>query len=196
MKYNSYLLFLYLIIFFTLICCSINHIEGYQSTYNAEEHKLNVNVNDNSNESSEYSKTVDLPLTFPFSCKNFCGPGNTCAITGEQCSDDYDCSGCENVPKLKPPKVDPYYKELSPNNEQMDYVYVGSKNNLTPLYYTGGNEWIKSFNEGIKIYNRKELFNNPLDDFEKKIVSNYPMSVSATGQYYETTAPAYNQNFK
>lgn len=191
MKYNSYLLFLYLLIIFLTIYYILIHIvkydvEGYQSTY--------VSVNDNANESPEYSKTVDLPLTFPFSCKNFCGPGNICAITGEQCSDDYDCQGCENIPKLKPPKVEPYYKELSPDSQQMDQVYVGSKNNLTPLYYSGGNEWIKSFNEGIKLYNRKELFNNPLDDFEKKIVSVYPTTTSITGQYHETTALSYNTN--
>lgn len=182
----KYILFFCLLIGFFIYFLLVNYkiLEGYES-----------NMNDNSNENSDYSKTVDLPLTFPFSCKNFCGPGNTCAITGEQCSDDYDCQGCENVPKLKPPKVDPYYKELSSDNEQMDYVYVGAKNNLTPLYYTGGNDWIKSFNEGIKLYNRRETYNNPLDDFEKKIVSNYPMSVSATGQYYETTATPYNKNF-
>lgn len=178
MKINIFLFLLGLI----MIYCIFTHfmmtnIEGYQSTY-----------------SDEYSKTVDLPITFPFSCKNFCGPGNTCAITGEQCSNDYDCTGCENIPKNKSPKVEPYYKELSKNNEQMDYVYVGSKNNSAPLYYSGGNDWIKSFNKGIELYNRKELFNNPLDEFEKKIVPVYPTTTSATGQYYETTATAYNQN--
>ncbi len=177
-------IFLYLlglvIIYYILTRFMITNIEGYQSTYY--------------NNSDEYSKTIDLPITFPFSCKNFCGPKNECAITGEQCSNDHDCKGCENIPKLKPLKVDPHYKELSPNNEQMDYVYVGSKNNLTPLYYSEGNDWIKSFNKGIELYNRKELFNNPLDEFEKKIVSVYPNSISITGQYYETIAPAYNKN--
>jgi hypothetical protein len=166
----------FIIIYYTLRLFMITNIEGYQS--------------------DEYSKTVDLPITFPFSCKNFCGPGNKCAITGEQCSDDYDCTGCENIPKLKPPKVEPYYKELSSNNEQMDYVYTGSKNNLTPLYYSGGNDWIKSFNKGIELYNRREVFNNPLDDFEKKIVSVYPTTTSMTGQYYETMPTAYNKNIK
>ena len=89
--------------------------------------------------------TVNIPLTTTFGCKNFCGPGNTCAITGEQCTNDYDCTGCENIPKYKPPKVEPHYKELSQNNEQMDYVYVGAKNNSTPSYYSGGNDLIKIF---------------------------------------------------
>ena len=83
----KYILFFYLLMGFFIYFLLVNYkiLEGYES-----------NMNDNSNENSDYSKTVDLPLTFPFSCKNFCGPGNTCAITGEQCSDDYDCQGCEN----------------------------------------------------------------------------------------------------
>jgi hypothetical protein len=177
-------IFLYLFgILLLYYIISRTKIEGYQSTYDAAEN-------------SEYSKTVDLPITFPFSCKNFCGPGNTCAITGEQCSNDYDCKGCENAPNLKPPKVEPHYNELSTNFEQMDYVYVGSKNNTTPLYsYTsGGNEWVKNFNQAIKMYNRKELFNNPLTEFEKKIVSVYPNTISMSGQYYETTPLGYNFN--
>ena len=182
MKNNIFLYLLGLIIIYCIFTCfMLTNVEGYQSTYY--------------NESDEYSKTIDLPITFPFSCKNFCGPGNTCAITGEQCSNDYDCSGCENIPKLKPPKVEPYYKELSQNNDQMDYVYSGSKNNLTPgSSLMTGNDWIKSFNKGIELYNRKELFNNPLDEFEKKIVPVYPKTTSITGQYYETTPPAYNIN--
>jgi len=171
-------------IYYVLSRIFIKTIEGYESIY--------YNMNDNSNENQEYSKTVDLHLTFPFSCKNFCGPVNKCAITDEQCSDDYDCHGCQNIPKLKPPKVEPHYRELSNDNDQMDYLYPGSKNNLTPLYYSGGNEWINNFNEAMKLYNRKEIFNTELDDFEKKIMSVYPTSISMTGQYYETTPSAYN----
>jgi hypothetical protein len=140
----------------------------------------------------DYSKTVDLPLTFPFSCKNFCGPNNTCAITGEQCSDDYDCTGCENMDKLKPQNVEPYYRELSKNNDQMDSVYVGSKNNLVPSNYLGKNSWINTFNEGIKMYNEKEMYNNKLTDYENKILPSYPKNISMTGEYYETTPPAFN----
>ena len=155
MKNNIFLYLLGLIIIYCIFTCfMLTNVEGYQSTYY--------------NESDEYSKTIDLPITFPFSCKNFCGPGNTCAITGEQCSNDYDCSGCE---------------------------YSGSKNNLTPgSSLMTGDDWIKSFNKGIELYNRKELFNNPLDEFEKKIVPVYPKTTSITGQYYETTPPAYNIN--
>lgn len=178
-KYVIYIFFIiFLYYYFTKLKPSI--FEGYETNY--------------FNEANEYSKTVDLPLTFPFSCKNFCGPKNTCAITGEQCSNDYDCTGCENMNKLKPPKVDPYYLELSPNNKfNMDSVYVGSKNNLTPQYYSQtDNKWIKTFNEAIKMYNERQLYNTPINDFEKKIQIYYPQTVSSTGQFYSTTPPPYN----
>lgn len=180
MKYSSYLSLVCLLIIF-FICHTIffifNYkIEGYES--------LNLKEN-----------AIDLPIIFPFQCKNFCGPTNTCAITGETCSNDYDCQGCESIPYHKPPKVMPYYKELSHDNEQMDYVYVGAKNNLTPIYPSGNEEWIYGFNEAMKLYNRRETYNSPLTDFEKKIVSDYPITMSTTGQYYNTTASAYNQHF-
>lgn len=190
-KFNfKYIVYIFFIIFLYYCFNHFNFLnyfnfkkslfEGYESNY--------------FNQSNESSKTVDLPLTFPFSCKNFCGPKNTCAITGEQCSNDYDCTGCENMDKLKPPKVEPYYLELSPNNNSnMDSLYVGSKNNLTPQYYSQTDkQWIKTFNEAIKMYNERQTYNAPLDDFEKKIQIYYPQTVSATGEFYSTIAPAYN----
>ena len=43
----------------------------------------------------EYSHSVDLPLTTTYSCKNFCGPPARCSITGQQCTSDIDCPGCQ-----------------------------------------------------------------------------------------------------
>ena len=51
----------------------------------------------------EYSHSVDLPLTTTYSCKNFCGPPARCSITGQQCTSDIDCPGCQPyVPPLPP----------------------------------------------------------------------------------------------
>ena len=41
------------------------------------------------------SHTVDLPLTTTYSCRNFCGPNSRCSITGQQCTADIDCPGCQ-----------------------------------------------------------------------------------------------------
>ena len=48
------------------------------------------------------SHTVDLPLTTSYSCTNFCGPTARCSITGQQCSADIDCPGCQ---PYSPPSV-------------------------------------------------------------------------------------------
>lgn len=48
------------------------------------------------------SHTVNLPLTTTYSCTNFCGPTARCSITGQQCSADIDCPGCQPYsPPLK-----------------------------------------------------------------------------------------------
>jgi hypothetical protein len=45
-------------------------------------------------ESSQTSKTVDLPINTTVSCRNTCGPQARCSITGQQCTSDDDCYGC------------------------------------------------------------------------------------------------------
>ena len=52
---------------------------------------------------------VDVPLTTTFECRNICGPHQTCALTGESCTSDVDCAGCQPPPISAPPRalVDP-----------------------------------------------------------------------------------------
>lgn len=62
-----------------------------------------TNTQYNSPSITQYSHTVDLPLTTTFSCKNFCSPTSRCAITGQQCLSDIDCPGCQaSIPSVKP----------------------------------------------------------------------------------------------
>jgi len=62
------------------------------------------------NGSTSYS--VDLPLTTKYSCNNFCGPTSRCSITGQQCTADIDCPGCQPyVPAL------PKSNEVPGNND-------------------------------------------------------------------------------
>jgi hypothetical protein len=55
--------------------------------------------------SSEYSHSVDLPLNSKTSCNNFCGPPARCAITGQQCTSDIDCPGCQSINKTNKKKT-------------------------------------------------------------------------------------------
>ena len=48
-------------------------------------------------ESLSTNHTVNLPINTTSSCKNVCGPLARCSITGEQCSTDVDCFGCQPI---------------------------------------------------------------------------------------------------
>lgn len=47
--------------------------------------------------SPETSHNVDQPINTKRSCKNMCGPLARCSITGEQCTSDVDCYGCQKI---------------------------------------------------------------------------------------------------
>ena len=46
--------------------------------------------------SPKNSHNVDV-INNPYSCSNFCGPKATCLKTGEQCTSDVDCKGCNRI---------------------------------------------------------------------------------------------------
>ena len=182
-------------------------------------------INYNDTNSPGYSHTVNLPINDPVSCKNFCGPQAQCAITREQCSSDIDCQGCNPGPKPKDScttkEVDPYdnggklgqqglqYSPLTTgyNNHNADFaqIYPGSKDAQITNLYQGLDKWTKSFNEGLKLYNKRresaDKYSQGISNAETgsdttSFEPKYPMTVSATGQFYETTPPASNASLQ
>lgn len=182
-------------------------------------------INYNDINSPLYSHNVNMPLNDPVSCKNFCGPNGKCLITGEQCTSDIDCFGCNPGPKQQSEcitkEVDPYdgagklgqnlglqYSPLTTgyNNHNTDFaqVYEGSKDVQIKKPYQGLDLWTKSFNQGLELYNKKR----EIADKYSEGISNaipiasqskmpyyepkYPLQISATGQFYETTPLASN----
>jgi len=163
-----------------------------------------------------YSRTVNLPINDPISCNNFCGPQAQCAITREQCTSDIDCQGCK--PMLKSKEVSSYdasgklgqqglqYSPLTTgfNNNNADFaeLYPGAKDAQLKMPYQGLDLWTKSFNEGLNLYNKTresaDKYNEgssnatPLIYYQPK----YQTTVSATGQFYETTPPASNSTLQ
>jgi hypothetical protein len=151
----------------------------------------------------EYSHTVNLSINDPITCKNFCGPKSQCLMTRDQCTSDIDCPGC--LPNSKPffrqpdsnvkgfedtGKIGQQGLTYSPliNKESLDLEEAtpGSKNAVLKRPYQGVDMWEKSFNEGLKIYDRKMMSKYRLNDFEKKIEASYPMTISTTGTFYNT----------
>ena len=115
--------------------------------------------------------TVDMPLTTTTSCRNFCGPTGVCAITGEQCFADTDCSGCHPPAPLAKKTADDF-----PGNNSAGKLTV----NVTPAYSPltsgygtqetrvgndqpppqatfGVDTWGASFNEQQQLFNRRYM---------------------------------------
>jgi len=186
-------------------------------------------INYNDLNSPLYSHTVNLPFNSPYSCQNFCGPKAQCAITREQCSTDIDCFGCQPPNKPMPAyitaEVQPYddggkltqnqglnYSSLTTgfDNHKMDFAEAspGSENVILQQPYQGEDRWMKSFNDGLALYNKKRKSHDDYsegrfqggiqqglgDTTTQNFSPNYPTTVSATGLFYETTPPASNSS--
>jgi hypothetical protein len=67
---------------------------------------------------------VNLPLTDTYSCQNFCGPTARCSVTGQQCSADIDCPGCN--PYKQTNEVNTIYKK----NKEGNYIVNGKTYNF------------------------------------------------------------------
>jgi hypothetical protein len=193
--------------------------EFEQLSYKLNPYPKDAVINYNDVNSPLYSHTVNLPINDPYSCKNFCGPKSQCAITREQCTSDLDCQGCQ--PPNKPvsncskQNIKPYedsgklgpnltYSSLTSgyNNYGMDFeeIYPGSKDAEIKKPYQGLDIWTDSFNAGLNMYNKKRETNTKykqllLDKFSENPAIHapkYPTTVTATGQFYNTIAPASN----
>jgi hypothetical protein len=128
-----------------------------------------------------YSHTVNLPINDPISCSNFCGPNAQCLITREQCTSDIDCKGCMRTHPVG------YY------NNNFSEIYLGSKNSQIKRPYEGIDLWEKSFNKGLELYNKKQEIEDEYSYTNNtKYKVKYPMTISATGLFYETTPSALN----
>ena len=225
-KYSLLYTFVSLFLFWSIIkygtsLCDIT-IENFQQIIPYPE---DARVDYNDRNSSAYSRSVNLPLNDPVSCKNFCGPKAQCAITGEQCASDIDCQGCN--PGATPQSecvtkdVSPYDDAGKLGQNQLQYsplttgyngqninfaeVYPGSKDVQIKKSYEGVDTWTDSFNKGLQFYNLKR---ESADEYSEGVSqqiedegsltkmsyyeSRYPTTISATGQFFETTPPASN----
>jgi len=145
----------------------------------------------------ETSHTVNLPINTTFSCENMCGPLARCSKTGEQCTSDVDCYGCQ--PKVYEPAyteknvggqndagkltsgITPRYSVLTTDIGTQAKLY-GNGENLMPMkYFKGVNEWRKSFDAGMELYNKKFNPNIQILPFLPK----YPPRPSLSGEFVD-----------
>ena len=155
-----------------------------------------------------YSHSVNPAINMTTSCRNMCGPLNTCAITGDQCTSDIDCPGClpKQTTSVAPTVSVPGYEDagkLSQNiglhystltndgTRDFDYINPWAKPVSPP--YQGTDNWTAAFNTGLQMYNNVQEYNHgPKSEFEKVIMPKYSTALSATGQFYTTGPPPSN----
>jgi hypothetical protein len=140
--------------------------------YIVEKFSNNINIDTGG---SAINHSIDLPLTTTKSCQNMCGPNNRCSLTGEQCSSDIDCFGCnpqtkqfvqkelsfdeldirgENAAGKLTTEKTPTYSVLTTD--------IGTKARLinkpqteSPQYFQGINTWRDTFDEQMELYDKR-----------------------------------------
>lgn len=146
------------------------------------------------------SHTVDLPLTTITSCNNFCGPTARCSITGQQCSADIDCPGCQtiktqdntvytqqntaNVPgdndagKLTL-GVTPQYSSLTSGYGTHETIITNNMASKPVAPNFGVNTWMGEFNEGRSLFDKRYKPKN------LQFMPNYKQRYSLTGEFMD-----------
>ena len=144
---------------------------------------------------SPSNSNIDLPLTTTYSCKNWCGPQSRCSITGQQCSADIDCPGCQPYsPPLKkapcdiPPDDDagkltwgvtPQYSILTNGYGTHERVITEDVYAKPSMANFGPNTYIDSFNE------EDTLFNKRYQPSGLQYMPNYAQKYTLTGEFIE-----------
>jgi hypothetical protein len=151
------------------------------------------------------SHSVDLPLTTTYSCKNMCGPQARCSITGQQCTADIDCPGCQ--PKISGVKTQSGNKNVPGDNDAGKLTVgvtpqyslltsdIGTKaltisgkefsKTLSPTF--GINTWRDDFDAEQKLFDKRY---KPPNDIQ--FMPSYPPRYSVTGDFLENGPLASN----
>jgi hypothetical protein len=142
---------------------------------------------------SNITHTVDLPLTTKTSCQNFCGPNARCAITGQQCFADIDCPGCQpySPPLPKTPDcipgnndagkltvgVTPSYSPLTSGYGTRERIITDDLYSKAPEANFGVDTWSDSSEES------KKLFDTRYKPNQLQFMPNYPEMYTLTGMF-------------
>jgi hypothetical protein len=145
------------------------------------------------------SHNVDMPLNTSYGCNNKCGPKATCSITGEQCTSDVDCYGCQrNISKMPiypslytplPGASDagkltynqtPQYSELTHDIGSLAFSF--NPDAKVPRPYQGVDTWKYSYDVGMELFNKKqEYYNDPRGG----VTPQYDVKETATGEFLD-----------
>jgi hypothetical protein len=209
-QYSTLLLFIVVLLILLCLFKWIDYLVETGSIYKATNNEyVNEYVNEgfNTNEASNTNHTVNLPLNTTSSCSNFCGPTARCSMTGQQCTSDIECPGCQpNVPQ---PQTNPQYTPNVPGNDdagKLDYkpgystlttdfgskaaIYNDNKMGSPVQANFGQNTWIDKFNES------RQLFDERYKPAGLQNLPSYPNRPSTTGQFTDEGPLAANAYLK
>jgi hypothetical protein len=144
------------------------------------------------------SHTVNLPINTTFQCENMCGPLARCSKTGEQCTSDVDCYGCQptvvapinqiygdvrgqNDAGKQTNGQTPTYSILTTDIGTQAKFYGKGENPIPDQYFKGVDEWRGSFDAGMDLYNKKFNPNIEVLPFLPK----YPTRVTLSGEFID-----------
>jgi hypothetical protein len=202
--YSTLLLFIVVLLILLCLFKWIDYLVETGSIYKATNNAF-FNEGFNTNEASNTSHSVDLPLNTTSSCSNFCGPTARCSMTGQQCTSDIECPGCQpNVPQPQTQytpnvpgnddagKLDykPGYSTLTTDFGSKAAIYNDNKMGYPVQANFGQNTWIDKFNES------RQLFNERYKPAGLENLPSYPNRPSATGQFTDEGPLAANAYLK
>lgn len=181
-------------------CSCQNIIQKQNKTYEGFDTYTNITSNYGT---PKTTNNVNIPLTTQYSCTNFCGPTSRCSITGQQCSADIDCPGCQ--PYIKTSSY--ITSEIKPNDDsgkmtsalplnyspltfniENEYSTVQTNvNKKTPQPNFGINTWQNKFNQQNSLF--KQRYQPPNLTFMPSYMPKY----SATGIFMDEGPLASNE---
>ena len=188
-KYNNIFLALFCIVLIFFIFQWI----GFLSLNKYIVECFTSNVPEDMNGSTSHS--VDLPLTTKYSCKNFCGPAARCSITGQQCTADIDCPGCQPYSPPLPKSSDsipgnndagkltynmtPQYSPLTSGYGTREKIVTNNMYSKPAMPDFGVNTWFSAFEE------EKDLFDKRYKPPELPNMPKYEKRYTLSGQFID-----------
>jgi hypothetical protein len=207
LNYTFYYAFVSLsIVYIVYLLFLFTHIEGFNN-YNSPlySHNVNLPINDPVSCQNFCGPKAQCAITREQCTSDIdcygCNPGPT---KEDECLTKdvmpYDATG--KLGQNQGLQYSPLTTGFNNHNINFAETYPGSKNAEIVPYYQGSNSWTKSFNAGLELYNDKrnaydkysgyveepDIAPSKLSYYEPK----YPMTISATGQFFQTTPPASN----
>jgi len=184
-KHNRNYFIVFLAIFSFILLIGLFYWINFLVKYNYIKEAFDSN-------SELYNHTVNTPLTTTTSCKNFCGPPARCSITGQQCTADIDCPGCQpkttkntKPSKSVPPNDDagkltfsqtPQYSSLTSDYGMKSRIITDNKLSKTPSLSVD-NSWLVGFNDSKKEFDKYYKIKHMKDEPE------YPSRYSLSGDF-------------